>query len=101
MIAKASPKPVKPMRVGIANDMEASVRLLQYAVEREMGRYVVWQVRDGVEAVCLCARNRPDLVLMDMLVPVMDTESGARKHRALRQKDAHHGQADSIKLSTV
>jgi CheY-like chemotaxis protein len=43
---------------------------------------------DGAEAVSLTDRERPDLVLMDMSLPVM---SGAEATRAIRDNDAIKG----------
>jgi CheY-like chemotaxis protein len=50
--------------------------------------YQVSIAMDGAEAVSLTDRERPDLVLMDMSLPIM---SGAEATRAIRDNDAIKG----------
>ena len=57
------------MRIAIVNHIEASRRLLRNAVEGHPGWRVVWQTGQAQEAVDLCARDIPDLILMDLLLP--------------------------------
>ena len=60
------------MRIGIVNDMviaaEAMRRVLALAPRHELA----WIAHDGVEAVDMCRRDRPDLILMDLIMPRMD-----------------------------
>lgn len=79
MMEEAGCMPPKPLRVGIANDMETSACLLRHVVERDLGWQVAWQAYDGGEAVGLCAKDRPELVLMDLLMPVMDGVEAIRE----------------------
>jgi DNA-binding NarL/FixJ family response regulator len=61
-----------PIRVLIADD-EALVRGgFRVLVETEPGMVVVGEAADGATAVDLARRTRPDVVLMDIRMPVVD-----------------------------
>lgn len=60
------------IRVVIADDMEASLRLLEAIFALEPGFEIVGRAKDGREAVDLALRTRPDLVTMDIVMPVMN-----------------------------
>ena len=70
------------MKIAIVNDLESSIYRLRFIVEREPGWEVVWQAKNGVEAVEQCANNVPDLILMDLLMPVMN---GAQATKIIRK----------------
>jgi len=56
-------------KILIADD-EASIRLL---VKRLLGNnYIVLEASDGEEAVNMAYNEKPDLILMDILMPKMD-----------------------------
>ena len=56
-------------KILIADD-EASIRLL---VKRLLGNnYIVLEASDGEEAVNMAYNHKPDLILMDILMPKMD-----------------------------
>jgi two-component system response regulator WspF len=67
------------MRIGIVNDMmiaaEAMRRVLALAPKHEL----VWTAHDGAEAVEMCMRDRPDLILMDLIMPRMDGIEATRR----------------------
>lgn len=60
------------MKIAIVNDLESSIYRLRFIIEREPGWEIVWQAKNGVEAVEQCAKQVPDLILMDLLMPVMN-----------------------------
>ncbi|MBC7250707.1 MAG: response regulator [Anaerolineae bacterium] len=62
---------MKPLRILIADD-EAVIRLGLRAVLAEMGHQVVGAATDGLSAVELARRTRPDLVILDIKMPGMD-----------------------------
>ncbi|WP_326821157.1 response regulator transcription factor [Streptosporangium sp. NBC_01639] len=60
------------IRVVIADD-QAMVRAgLKLVVQGEPGMEVVGEASDGLEAVAVACRTRPDVVLMDISMPRMD-----------------------------
>ncbi|WP_433348215.1 response regulator [Microtetraspora malaysiensis] len=68
-----------PIRVVVADD-QAMVRAgLRMVVESEPGMEVVGEAADGVEAVAVVRRCRPDVVLMDISMPRMDGLTAARQ----------------------
>jgi two-component system chemotaxis response regulator CheB len=60
------------MRVLIADDMKASLALLEAIFSMEPGFEIVGRARNGEEAVELTCRLRPDLVTMDIEMPVLN-----------------------------
>ncbi len=71
------------MRIAIANDLCMAQTILRHAVARIKGASVAWIAADGREALEKCRADRPDLILMDMVMPVMD---GAVSTRAIMKE---------------
>ncbi|MFJ2390411.1 chemotaxis response regulator protein-glutamate methylesterase [Pseudomonas koreensis] len=67
------------MKIAIVNDMPLAVEALRRALAFEPAHQVVWVARNGAEAVQLCAENTPDLILMDLIMPVMDGVEATRR----------------------
>jgi len=68
----------RPLRVVVAED-EALIRLDLVEMLREEGYDVVGQAGDGEEAVRLAEELRPDLVMLDVKMPVLDGISAAER----------------------
>lgn len=66
------------MRIAIVNDMALVVEVLRRMVRSVPGHQVAWTAVNGAEAVEKCAQERPDLILMDLIMPLMDGVQATR-----------------------
>ncbi len=66
------PDPGKKIRVVIADDSLVAREMLAQILASDSGIEVVGQAKDGLEAVDLVERLRPDLVTMDIHMPRLD-----------------------------
>ncbi|MDR7335558.1 response regulator [Roseateles asaccharophilus] len=69
-----------PVRLLLVEDNEANAYLARYVLEAE-GFEVEW-VADGQQALDAAAARRPDLVLMDLRMPVLDGFEATRRLKA-------------------
>ncbi len=71
------------MKVGIVNDSPLAIETLRRALALRPEHEVIWIARDGEQAVQLCKAQRPDLVLMDVVMPKLD--GGEVTRRIMKQ----------------
>ncbi|MBU4211535.1 MAG: chemotaxis response regulator protein-glutamate methylesterase [Verrucomicrobia bacterium] len=66
------------MKIAIVNDLMMAVEALRRVVCSCPDYTIAWVARDGAEAVQKCAVDRPDMILMDLIMPVMNGAEATR-----------------------
>jgi chemotaxis response regulator CheB len=67
------------VKIGIVNDSAIALEALRRVLALRPDHTVIWAARDGAQAVALCERETPDLVLMDLLMPGTDGIEATRQ----------------------
>ncbi len=67
------------MRIAIVNDSPMAVEVLRRIVVSDSRHAIAWTAADGAAAVRRCAEARPELILMDLVMPVLDGVSATRQ----------------------
>ncbi|WP_320006719.1 chemotaxis response regulator protein-glutamate methylesterase [Maridesulfovibrio sp.] len=70
------------MKIGIVNDQASAVDVLKKVVT-SAGHEVIWIAHNGAKSIAKCSANVPDIVLMDLVMPVLD---GSEATKAIMQK---------------
>jgi two-component system response regulator WspF len=67
------------VRIAIANDLAIAVEALLRLIVSVPGYQLAWVAVDGADAVERCRQDTPDLILMDLIMPVMDGAEATRR----------------------
>ena len=67
------------MRIGIVNDLALAREVLRRVVASVPGATVAWMAEDGDDAVAKTAADRPDVILMDLIMPRLNGVEATRQ----------------------
>src|SRR5215471_18630388 len=71
------------MRIAIVNDLPLAREVLRRLVLSVPGYSVAWEAEDGARALQAATRDRPDVILMDLVMPVLDGAEATRQIMAV------------------
>lgn len=72
------------MRIAIVNDLRIATEALKRVIEAG-GHQLAWTAVDGVEGVDKYRNDKPDLILMDLVMPNMDGAEATRQINQIKQ----------------
>ncbi len=71
------------MRIAIVNDLALAVTSIRRVLEHEGRHSIAWVARDGQDALARFVADEPDLVLMDLVMPLMDGVQATKRIREI------------------
>ena len=73
------------MRIAIVNDILIAVEILRRTIQKNPDYEIAWIASNGAEAVEKSIQDPPDLILMDLIMPVMNGVEATRQIMAKAQ----------------
>jgi len=67
------------MKIGIVNDSLMAAEVLRRIIQSAEGLELLWIAENGEVALKFCRNDLPDLILMDLVMPVMDGVEATRQ----------------------
>jgi two-component system response regulator WspF len=67
------------MRIAIVNDLALAREVLRRLILSVPDHQIAWMAENGAEAVRRVTQDRPDLILMDLVMPVLDGAEATRR----------------------
>jgi two-component system response regulator WspF len=67
------------MRIAIVNDLALAREVLRRLIRSVPNYVVAWTAENGEEAVAKAAQDPPDIILMDLIMPVLDGVQATRR----------------------
>jgi len=67
------------LKIAVVNDLQIAVESLLHVLKSAPEHEVIWVAYNGAEAVKQCETNPPDLILMDLMMPIMDGVEATRQ----------------------
>jgi two-component system, chemotaxis family, chemotaxis protein CheY len=85
---------IENCRIAIADD-EAMIRYALKTIIKTLGMNCIWEATNGQEAVDMYAKEQPDMMLMDINMPVKNGDE------ALKEIHAKYPKANIVMLTSV
>ena len=76
-------RPLLPLRVLVVDDFEPFRRFVCSTLQRKWGLLVVGEASDGLEAVQMSEKLQPNIIVLDIGLPILDGIEAARRIRAV------------------
>jgi two-component system response regulator WspF len=67
------------MRIGIVNDLKLAVEIQRRALALRPAHEIAWTASSGSQAISMAAKDTPDLILMDLVMPGIDGVTATRE----------------------